>query len=247
MRYLIVLAFFVCVLFGVSPGAHANKSIGKRVKLVQLLNPERQVFVPFTFSRFAPPGRYNNEEGRYLTGELDASACSENRVSNGPVVVGSRPCEWLTEESLSQSYLDVLFSERFDIKVYQRVVTLMRYDVDGQQRILPKTFRKTQWSPDHAFSNHRVRIDRISPLPLDLDSRHILIAARNASLSAQEMSVLRTCRSSNDGPCSTIDEPEFKIELYDHGSMPSAFILRIKNLRRDQAAQRRDREISTAR
>ena len=98
-------------------------------------------------------------------------------------------------------------------------------------RVLPRLFRKTTWKESHAFSKHRFRIDPIAPLPLSVDRYQILLAARSASLSEEEISVLNKCKSPSDGPCSTIDEPEFKIEIYHDGSLLDGFIYRIKNLK----------------
>ena len=193
-------------------GEKPNKAIGKKVKLIRILNPERQEFVNFSFGHYTKPGHFTDEEGRYLSGELDAGR------------------DWLVRGSYKGLLLDVRASEKYEIKAYQRVVTLLKYDSNGEYLTLPKAFRKTQWIENHKYSNERFEIEQLEPLPLQLDSYQILKAAQSASLSKDKIEILRNCRSPNDAPGSTVSETEFKVEVYDEGRQESAIILRVKEL-----------------
>jgi hypothetical protein len=220
------MTLFLLLLAALFSPSNAN-AVGDRI---QLLSPERQIFVPFTAIIFDQPSDYKNLEGRYLSWEIDRALCREYGVSSSGRA-GTQPCDWLTKENLSQNYLDVVFAQDQKIKAYQRVVTFIQYQADEEIRIVPRLFRKTDWTENFAFSNHRFRIDNKKALPLHVDRYQILKAARHALLSEEDIKILSKCKSSNDGPCSTGDEPEFKIEEYKDNMLRRAFIVRIKNLK----------------
>ena len=95
-----------------NPDSNASRHAGNRLKRVQLLNPERQVFVWFD-------NVDSSGEGRYLSGELNVSACVE-RGDMGRIFKGPEACNWLSISSLSKYYLDAMFSEGATIKAYQQ-------------------------------------------------------------------------------------------------------------------------------